>query len=177
MAECGPLTTAQGNYAYNTANASGHLHAVSSVSGSETYSAGYDAAGDMTCRAVGSLSCTTNGTPTGQLLGYDPLRRLIAWQNATTSATYAYDGAGSRVWQQTTSGSGSFQTITTTAYLLGHDEQTTTQVSGRRVRSAREPSAQRVFVRAVVRVRVVRQAHPWRDIVRKPQARRVVQKI
>ena len=80
--------TAQGNFSYNTANAAGHLHAVSSVgSGSTSYSATYDAAGNMTCRAIGSLSCTTTGSPTGQLLGYDALRRLISWQNATTSPT------------------------------------------------------------------------------------------
>ena len=88
----------------------------------------------MTCRAIGSLSCTTNGSPTGQVLGYDALRRLISWQNAsslpTATAAYAYDGEGNRVWQQTVSGPGGAQTTTTTTYLLGHDEQTTTQVSG-----------------------------------------------
>ena len=103
--------TAQGSYSYNTANAAEHRHAVSSVgSGSTSYSAAYDAAGDMTCRAVGSLLCTTTGSPTGQVLGYDALRRLISWQNArslpTATAAYAYDGEGTRVWQQTTSGPG-----------------------------------------------------------------------
>lgn len=88
----------------------------------------------MTCRAIGSLSCTTNGSHTGQALGYDAFRRLISWQNATSlpsaTAAYAYDGAGNRVWQQNASGPGGAQTSTTTTYILGHDEQTTTQPSG-----------------------------------------------
>jgi hypothetical protein len=57
----------------------------------------------MTCRAAGASTCT-NATPTGQALGYDALRRLISWQNASRNptATGAYDGSGSRVWQQDT---------------------------------------------------------------------------
>lgn len=55
---------------------------------------------------IGSLSCATTGSPTGKALGYDALRRLISWQNAsslpTATAAYAYDGEGQRVWQQTT---------------------------------------------------------------------------
>ncbi|MBF6592096.1 MAG: hypothetical protein IVW57_16425 [Ktedonobacterales bacterium] len=37
----------------------------------------------------------------GQALGYDALRRLLSWQNTTTSptqtASYASDGEGNRV--------------------------------------------------------------------------------
>jgi len=119
---------AQGTYTYS---ASGHLHAVSAVgSGATGYSAAYDAAGELTCRAVGASTCT-NATPTGQALGYDALRRLISWQDASTTPTatgaYAYDGSGSRVWQQDTSTSGGVTTTTTTTYILGVDEITSVQ--------------------------------------------------
>jgi RHS repeat-associated protein len=101
--------------------------------GSTSYSAAYDAAGDMTCRAVGATTCT-GGSPTGQVLGYDGLRQLISWQNASTSPTateaYAYDGSGERVWQQATSTSGGVTTTTTTSYVLGVQEVTTTAVTG-----------------------------------------------
>ncbi len=75
----------------------------------------------MTCRApTSSLTCT--GTSTGQALSYDGARQLIAWQNAPTSptstASYAYDGAGTRVEQAvTTSG-----TTTTTEYIGSYEE-------------------------------------------------------
>ncbi len=76
-----------------------HKHAATSI-GSSTYTASYDAAGDMTCRApTGSQTCS--GTPTGQLLTYDNEGRTSAWQNApsnpTSAESMAYDGAGQRV--------------------------------------------------------------------------------
>jgi RHS repeat-associated protein len=75
----------------------------------------------MTCRAPNS-SLTCSGTPTGQPLGYDAMRRQIRWQDATTSPTttaqYAYNGSGERVEQQVTSGG----TTTTTLYIGGYEE-------------------------------------------------------
>jgi RHS repeat-associated protein len=127
---------AQGSYSYNTANAAGHLHALSTVgSGSTGYSAAYDAAGDMTCRAVGSSTCATVGSPTGQVLGYDALRRLVSWAsdgsgNPASTGQYAYDGEGSRVWQQATNTVGSTTTTTSIEYLPDGDEVVTTVVPG-----------------------------------------------
>ncbi|HKV83119.1 MAG TPA: hypothetical protein VJN88_01090 [Ktedonobacterales bacterium] len=66
------------------------------------YSASYDAAGDMTCRAPTS-SDTCSGTPTGAVMMYDNERRLATWQNTpsnpTSTASYWYDGEGARVAQ------------------------------------------------------------------------------
>ena len=126
---CRAIGRGAGNYSYG---ASGHLHAVARCRDGRTgYSAAYDAAGELTCRAVGASTCT-NATPTGQALGYDALRRLISWQDATTSPTatgaYAYDGSGSRVWQQDTSTSGGVTTTTTTTYILGIAEITSVQI-------------------------------------------------
>lgn len=82
----------------------------------------------MTCRAVGANTCAS--TPTsGQTLGYDALRRLLSWQNASTSPTqtgsYAYDGSGERVWQQATSTSGGTTTAMTTVSVLEVEEVVT----------------------------------------------------
>lgn len=85
----------------------------------------------MTCRAVGALTCT-GATPSGEQLGYDGLRRLLSWQNTggTASEAYAYDGAGERIWRQTSATSGSTTTTTTTSYVLGVEEVTSTAVTG-----------------------------------------------
>ena len=57
---------------------------------------------------------------------YDAMRRLLSWQNAasspTSTASYAYDGEGNRVWQQTTSSG----TTTTTTYVGTYEEIATT---------------------------------------------------
>jgi len=98
-----------------------HLHAaifVDSSSGSNDFSASYDAARSMLTRAP------SEGLPQ-QKLSYDNEGRLTAWQNApsspTSSAQYLYDGEGNRVEQQaTTSG-----TTTTTVYV-GDIEQVAT---------------------------------------------------
>lgn len=124
---------AQGSFFYNGGTAAGHLHALNSVgSGATGYSAGYDAAGDMTCRAVGANTCASAPT-SGQMLGYDALRRLLSWQNASTSPTqtgsYAYDGRGERVWQQATNTSGGTTTATTTVQVLGKEDTITTSTS------------------------------------------------
>jgi RHS repeat-associated protein len=98
---------------------SAHPHGVTSTSGG--YTAAYDAAGDMTCRAPNS-SLMCNDTPTGQSLGYDAMRRQISWQDATnsptTTAAYAYNRNGERVEQQVTSGG----TTTTTLYIGAYEE-------------------------------------------------------
>ena len=103
-----------GDYTYGD---SAHLHAATGVTSG--YTASYDAAGDMTCRAPSSSTTCAGGSPTGQQLTWDAEGRLAAWQNApttpTTTASYLYDGEGNRVVQQvadTTAG-----TTTTTAYV------------------------------------------------------------
>jgi RHS repeat-associated protein len=112
----GPL----GAYSYgNTA----HVHAATAIGG--TYTAAYDPAGDMTCRAP-SASATCNGTATGAQLTYNNEGNLANWQNQpsspTSTATFLYDGQGNRAVQQATS-SGS---TTTTVYVGGVEEDTTT---------------------------------------------------
>lgn len=67
----GPL----GNYTYGD---SAHLHSATQVgSGATAYTASYDAAGDLVCRApTGSASCT-GGANTGQQLTWDSEGRLV----------------------------------------------------------------------------------------------------
>ena len=93
-----------GSYTYGD---SAHLHAATSVSlGASHYTASYDAAGDMVCRAPSSATTCAGASPTGQQLTWDVEGRLAAWQNTptspTTTAQYLYDGAGQRVVQQVT---------------------------------------------------------------------------
>jgi RHS repeat-associated protein len=112
----GPL----GTYSYST---NAHVHAVTSIG--SAYTASYDAAGNMTCRAPnGSVTCS--GTPTGAQLTYNAEGRLIHWQNApgspTTQDDFLYDGEGQRVEQKVTQGS----TITTTLYVGNVEEISTT---------------------------------------------------
>ncbi|HEX6800132.1 MAG TPA: hypothetical protein VF116_20640, partial [Ktedonobacterales bacterium] len=103
---------------------SAHLHAATSTSGG--YSATYDAAGDMTCRAPTSSTTCTGSSPTGAGLTYDNEGQLVAWTSALNGTptpsrdTFAYDGEGARVAQQTTSPTG---IMTTTDYLLGGLEE------------------------------------------------------
>ena len=117
----GPL----GSYTYGD---SAHLHAATSVSsGSSQYTASYDAAGDMTCRAPSSATTCAGGSPTGQQLTWDAEGRLAAWQNTPTSptlsASYLYDGEGNRVVQQVTD---STTGMTTTTSYIGSLETVTT---------------------------------------------------
>lgn len=121
------LTSAPlGGYSYCQVT---HLHAAMSVGAplSPIYTASYDAAGDMVCRAPTSAATCSGNPTTGQQLGYDNERRLTSWQNApsspTTTAAYAYDGEGNRVAQKVTA-SGT-TTTTTTRYLAGGLEDVT----------------------------------------------------
>jgi YD repeat-containing protein len=117
------LTSAPlGAYSYDDP---AHLHAATAVGYGTAYTASYDAAGDMVCRAPTSAASCGGSSSTGQVLAYDNERRLTSWQNTpsspTTTAQYAYDGAGQRVAQQVTAGS----TTTTTRYLAGGLEDVT----------------------------------------------------
>ena len=106
----GPL----GSYTYGDAS---HADAATAVGASWT--ASYDAAGEMTCRAATSATTCAGSSPTGAQLSYDNAGQLATWANApgsspTQSASYLYDGAGQRVEQLATTASG---TTTTTRYL------------------------------------------------------------
>jgi RHS repeat-associated protein len=117
----GRLTTGPlGSYAYGS---SGHVHAATGIG--TTWTAAYDAAGNMTCRAP-STSSTCAGTPTGAQLGYNNEGELASWQNAPSSPSttdqFLYDGQGQRVEQSVTQAG----TTTTTAYVGGVEEVATT---------------------------------------------------
>src|SRR5258708_22012201 len=112
----GPL----GAYTYGD---SAHVHAATSIGA--TYTAAYDAAGDMACRAPSS-SVTCNGTQTGAQLNYNNEGELSDWQNSpgnpTSTAAFLYDGQGNRVAQQSTQSG----TSTTTVYVGVLEEDSTT---------------------------------------------------
>ncbi len=107
----GPL----GAYTYG---ASTHKHAATAIG--TTWSAAYDTAGNMSCRAptsAGGASCAGGTNTNAQQLTYDNEGRLTAWQDLpsspTSTAQYLYDGSGTRVLQRTSSGG----TTTTTVYV------------------------------------------------------------
>ncbi len=110
-----------GSYTYGD---SAHLHTATAIGANWT--ASYDAAGDMTCRAPSSATTCTGTTPTGAQLSYDNEGRLSTWQNAPSNPTstdqFLYDGAGQRVEQQATSGGAT----TTTVYVGQLEELSTT---------------------------------------------------
>jgi RHS repeat-associated protein len=118
------LTTSPlGTYSYGDSN---HLHGATAVGNGSTptYTASYDASGNMTCRApTSTTTCAT--LPTGSNLSYDNEGRLVHWQNAPTSPTSTddalYDGEGRRVLQQSTVSG----TTTTTTYLGSLEELST----------------------------------------------------
>src|SRR5579875_1966846 len=104
----------------------------------------YDAAGDMTCRAPGSGVTCGGSSPNGQTMTYNALRQLAHWQNTPSSPLtqddFLYDGSGQRVMQYVNvNGS-----ITTTAYLLGGIEESTSNVITKYLGVAGLPSAVRV---------------------------------
>ncbi len=127
----GPL----GSYTYGS---SAHLHAATAI-GTNSYTASYDASGNMTCRApTGSQTCA--GTPTGQVLTYDNEGRLTAWQNApsnpTSSEQMAYDGVGNRVALVVNGG--------TPTYFLGSLEEVAGGTLTKYFAAAGLPTAERV---------------------------------
>jgi RHS repeat-associated protein len=105
----------QGAYTYD----SQHPHAVDAI-GSSSYTAQYDALGNMTCRAPTGTQACTSSSQTGAHLTYDAEGRLIQWVSAdgSTTAQYGYDGEGNRFEMQVTSGG----TTTTTTYLGNLEE-------------------------------------------------------
>src|SRR5262249_15329758 len=111
----GPL----GSYTYGSA---AHVHAATAVGSG--YTASYDAAGDMTCRAPTAASTCAGASPTGAQLAYDHEGHLARWQSAPTSPSramaYLYDCQGQRVAQQVTQAG----TTTTTVYVGGLEEIT-----------------------------------------------------
>ena len=98
-----------GAYTYG----SGNLHAASAIGA--TYTAAYDAAGDMTCRAP-QATATCAGTQTGNQLTYDAAGQLAAWQNApggspSTRVGDLYDGDGNHVAQEVTQNGVATETV------------------------------------------------------------------
>ena len=135
----GGLTTGPaGSYTYGDSN---HPHAVTTTSNG--YSAAYDAAGNLICRALTGATTCSGSSPTGQQLSYDAEGRLTLWQNQANVPSqivnYLYDGEGNRVAMQSTVNG----TTTLTAYIgsieevqtSGNSTQTTTYyaIGGRRV--------------------------------------------
>ncbi len=118
-----------------------HPHAVTSTSNG--YSATYDAAGNLICRALTMTTSCSGSSPTGQQLSYDAQGRLSLWQNQpaapTETVNYLYDGSGNRVAMQSAVNG----TTTLTSYIgsveevqtSGSSTQTTTYyaVGGKRV--------------------------------------------
>jgi hypothetical protein len=116
----GPL----GSYTYGD---SAHLDAATQAgTGGTAYTASYDAAGDMRCRAPSGSTTCTGSSPTGAQMTYDAERRMTSWQNTPTAPTsqawYLYDGEGHRVEQYTSGGSGGNGH---TYYLPGNVEEVT----------------------------------------------------
>ena len=111
----GPL----GSYTYSD---SAHVHAATAIGSG--YTAAYDAAGDMTCRAPSSAT-TCTGTQTAAQLSYNSDGQVSNWQNQPTNpsstAVFLYDGQGNRVAQQTVSGGAT----TTTVYVGALEEDIT----------------------------------------------------
>jgi RHS repeat-associated protein len=106
----------RGAYTYGD---SGHLHAATAIG--TTWTASYDAAGNMTCRAPSS-TVTCSGSQTGAQLSYDAEGSLTSWQNTPTNPSvsdgFLYDNQGNRVEQQVTQ-NGS----TTTTIYVGNLEE------------------------------------------------------
>jgi len=92
-------STTGGSYTYGD---SAHVHAVTAIG--SVYHATYDAAGDLTCRALSGFACGGNHA---QSLSYSNERLLAHWQNMTSSPTvqddFLYDGSGQRMEQSVTS--------------------------------------------------------------------------
>ncbi|HEX5570137.1 MAG TPA: RHS repeat-associated core domain-containing protein, partial [Ktedonobacterales bacterium] len=104
-----------GSYTYGD---SAHEDAATAVG--SAWSASYDEAGNLTCRAATSGASCAGATPTGAQLGWNDEGQLYGWQNAftnpTQSASYLYDGEGQRVAEVTSVSGGA---TTTTAFIGG----------------------------------------------------------
>jgi RHS repeat-associated protein len=112
----GPL----GSYAY--ANAA-HTHAATAIG--TGYTASYDVAGHMTCRAPSTSATCAGAAPTGAQLAYDNEGQLASWQSAPSapnaSVQFLYDCQGVRVAQRATQAGAA----TTTVYAGGLEEVST----------------------------------------------------
>jgi RHS repeat-associated protein len=110
----------QGSYAYTDP---AHVHGATSIGGN--WSAAYDAAGDMICRAPTDDATCVGPTQTGAQLSYDNTGQLVSWQDRPSrpdvAAGFLYDGQGQRVAQQITDG-GDTKLI---VYVAGVEEVTT----------------------------------------------------
>ncbi len=116
------LTSAPlGSYSYGD---SAHADAATAIGAA--WSASYDAAGNLTCRAATSAITCAGSSPTGATLSYDNAGQLATWQNTptapTSTAQYLYDGEGNRVQQVATTGG----VTTTTSYIGSLEEISTT---------------------------------------------------
>jgi RHS repeat-associated protein len=113
----GRLTTgALGSYTYGD---TAHTHAATAAGSS--YTASYNAAGNMTCRAPSGASTCAGGSPTGAQLAYNNEGQLVSWQGGGVTDTFLYDCQGQRVAQQAAQGG----TSTTTVYVGGTEAVTT----------------------------------------------------
>ncbi|MGE5335682.1 MAG: RHS repeat-associated core domain-containing protein, partial [Nitrososphaerota archaeon] len=117
----GPL----GAYTYGDG---AHLHAATSIG--STYTANYDASGNLICRApTNSTTCASSSSPTGAQLSYDAEGRLTGWQDAPTAPKntdcFLYDGAGHRVEQQVTQNG-----VTSSILYIGTAEEVVLTPSG-----------------------------------------------
>ena len=118
----GRLTSGSlGSYTYGD---SAHVHAVTSIGGS--YTAKYDVAGNMICRAPTSTNTCVGSSTTGATLTYDVEGRLSSWHSPSLAPTatdsFLYDGEGNRVAQSSTL----ISQTTTTVYVGNLEEVATT---------------------------------------------------
>jgi RHS repeat-associated protein len=90
-----------GSYAYTDP---AHVHAATGIG--DDWTAAYDAAGDMTCRAPSDFTTCAGPSPTGEQLSYDHTGQLLSWQDRPhypgSTSSFLYDGQGQRVAQRIT---------------------------------------------------------------------------
>jgi RHS repeat-associated protein len=105
-----------GSYTYGSA---AHVHAATAIG--TGYTASYDAAGNMTCRAPSNATTCAGNSPTGAQLAYNNESQLVSWQGGGVTDRFLYDCQGQRVAQQVTRGGAT----TTTVYVGGLEAVTT----------------------------------------------------
>ena len=151
----GPL----GSYTYGD---SAHLDAATSIGSG--YTASYDAAGNMICRAPTSSATCAGSSPTGAQLTYNAAGRVTSWQNAPSSPTttdgFLYDGEGQRVEQQV-----KVNGVTSSTLYLGTVEEVALTPSGTTTTTAYYANGQRVAlgVNGVI-------SYPAMDVLGSPAA-------